>query len=144
MSASATAAPATAPVLGASSHNIAIDVEGLRNRRGNLLVCITANPAAFPDCRRDPAATRARIGVDTLTAGQPLRLDVRGGGEYAIAIIHDENGNDRLDTLFAMPREGFGFSRNPAIGFGPPRFSAAAFPVDAASTAQMVRIRYML
>ena len=48
-------------------------------------------------------------------------------GDYALAVIHDENGNARLDTIAGIPREGFGFSRNPPIRFGPPRFAAARF-----------------
>ena len=32
-------------------------------------------------------------------------------GTYAIALIHDENDNQRLDTgLFGIPKEGFCFS----------------------------------
>ena len=65
-------------------------------------------------------------------------------GDYAAAIIHDENGNAKLDTLMGIPREGFGFSRNPAIGFGPPNFDAARFAVGGHATAQQVRMRYLL
>jgi uncharacterized protein (DUF2141 family) len=114
----------------------------MRNTRGNLLVCVTANPAAFPDCSRDPAATRMRIPAANI-AGD-MRVTVNGSGTYAIAIVHDENGNGRLDTMMMMPREGFGFSRNPAIRLGPPRFADAAFAVGDAAVRQSVRVRYML
>jgi uncharacterized protein (DUF2141 family) len=65
-------------------------------------------------------------------------------GDYAIAVIHDENDNHKLDTLLGIPREGFGFSRNPAIGFGPPRFAAARFALASGADAQHVRMKYML
>jgi uncharacterized protein (DUF2141 family) len=43
-----------------------------------------------------------------------------------------------------MPREGFGFSRNPRLRMGPPRFTDAAFAVGETVVRQTVRVRYML
>ena len=54
-----------------------------------------------------------------------VRIAGLGRGDYAVSVIHDENNNAKLDTFAGIPREGFGFSRNPAIRFGPPKFSAA-------------------
>ena len=64
--------------------------------------------------------------------------------DYAVAVIHDENGNAKLDTFAGIPKEGFGFSRNPAIGFGPPRFAAARFTLDGDGGAERIRLRYIL
>jgi uncharacterized protein (DUF2141 family) len=133
-------AQADAPAVPAHSLSIAID--GLRNARGNLLVCVTANATAFPDCSRDPAATRMRVPAASIHGQMAVALN--SGGTYAIAIVHDENGNGRLDTMMMMPREGFGFSRNPPMRMGPPRFAEAAFAVGEARAHQQVRVRYML
>ena len=65
-------------------------------------------------------------------------------GSYAISLFHDENGNNRLDTFAGIPREGVGFSRNPRLVFGPPRFSAAEFAIEQRATSQTVRLRYFL
>ena len=65
-------------------------------------------------------------------------------GTYAVSVIHDENANHRLDTFAGIPREGFGFSRNPGIGFGPPRFAAARFVLAGDADRQQVRMRYIL
>jgi uncharacterized protein (DUF2141 family) len=134
---SAQADPPAAP-----AHSVSIGVDGLRSTRGNLLVCVTANAHAFPDCRRDPAATRMQVRAAAITDNFTVAL--RAGGTYAVAIVHDENANGRLDTMMMMPREGFGFSRNPAMRMGPPRFVDAAFPVSETPAHQQVRIRYML
>lgn len=103
-----------------------------------LQICLTARPDSFPDCRDDPrAVTRA------IPASHPAtRFEGLASAHYAIAVIHDANGNKKLDTMFGIPREGFGFSRNPAIGFGPPKFNAASFPLDGAK--QQVKMRYLL
>ncbi|MCE3519738.1 DUF2141 domain-containing protein, partial [Escherichia coli] len=65
-------------------------------------------------------------------------------GSYAIAVIHDENGNAKLDTFAGIPREGFGFSRNPPIRFGPPHFAAARFTIAGDADRQQIRMRYIL
>ncbi|RZL99179.1 MAG: DUF2141 domain-containing protein, partial [Sphingomonas sp.] len=41
-------------------------------------------------------------------------------------------------------REGFGFSQNPAITFGPPRFAAAKFAMTSDAEIQRIRMRYIL
>ena len=65
-------------------------------------------------------------------------------GDYAIAIIHDENRNGRLDTFAGIPREGVGFSRNPVLRFGAPSFRSASFTIGGAPVAQDIHLKYFL
>lgn len=129
--AEATASPAT----------LEVSIYGLRNMKGNVLVCVTANPRFFPDCSKDPKSFRA-----TVPARDSAQVSFRGiaQGTYAIALVHDENGNDKMDMAVFIPKEGFGFSRNPAIRTGPPKFKAAAFAIDAAEVSQRIKMKYML
>jgi uncharacterized protein (DUF2141 family) len=65
-------------------------------------------------------------------------------GRYAIAVLHDENGNGKVDrALGLMPKEGFGFSRDAPVRMGPPSFKQASFDV-AGDASQTLRMRYML
>jgi uncharacterized protein (DUF2141 family) len=133
LTAAAAAPPETAGVL-------EIDMTGLRSTKGVIQLCLIHDPADFPDCRKGGTALRR-----TLPATNPrIRLEGLAPGDYAIAVIHDANGNARLDTLMGIPREGFGFSRNPVIRFGPPRFESARFTLGAEAQVQQVRIRYLL
>ena len=119
--------------------SLEIDVAGLRSTSGLIQLCLTANPDKFPSCTGD-----ARALTRTVPAGQgQLRFAALPQGDWAVAVIHDANGNGRLDTVMGIPREGFGFSNNPAIGFGAPRFAAARFRLggDASET---IRMRYLL
>jgi uncharacterized protein (DUF2141 family) len=118
-----------------------VSISGLRNMKGNVLVCVTANPRFFPDCSKDPKSFRA-----TVPARDSAQVSFRGiaQGTYAIALVHDENGNSKMDMAIFLPKEGFGFSRNPAIVTGPPKFKAAAFAIDAAEVTQHVKMKYML
>jgi uncharacterized protein (DUF2141 family) len=119
---------------------VSMDMLGLRSDKGKVLVCLTRRPDHFPDCRDDPDkrhfAVPARGGETLLGALAP--------GQYAIAIIHDENGNGRLDTFAGIPREGVGFSRNPALRFGAPSFRAASFAVSGSAVEQDIRLKYFL
>ncbi|WP_272942600.1 DUF2141 domain-containing protein [Sphingomonas sp. ATCC 31555] len=130
------------PILGGGSPlaTLEIDFVKLRSSRGLLQVCIAPAPSVFPDCRDGGGAIKRSIPA---SAGQ-LRVTGLAPGDYAVAVIHDANGNGKLDTMMGIPREGFGFSRNPAIGFGPPRFTAAQFPLTGGSDRQEVRMRYLL
>lgn len=116
-----------------------IDIDHLRSAKGSVRLCLTADPDNFPSCVDDrDAITR------TVPAAQHrIALDGLARGGWAVAVIHDENNNHRLDTLAGIPREGFGFSNNPAIRFGPPRFAAARFALGDA-TQQQVTMRYIL
>jgi uncharacterized protein (DUF2141 family) len=108
--------------------------------RGTVRLCLTRNPAHFPDCNGDPAALKRS--VPAAQAGS-IRLSA-APGTWALAVIHDENGNGRLDKFMAIPREGFGFSRNPRIRMGPPRFEEVRFEVGGTPVRQVVRMKYLL
>ena len=106
-----------------------------------LHLCLTQNPKAFLDCRADPAARKL-----SLPASGERKLHFGGlvPGAYVVAVIHDENGNGKLDTFLAIPREGFGFSRNPKIRMGPPRFDEVRFEVGRGTNSQRVEMKYLL
>ncbi|WP_445191141.1 DUF2141 domain-containing protein [Sphingomonas sp. Tas61C01] len=117
-----------------------VAVDKLRSAKGLIRVCLTADPANFPACVDDADAITRTVAANT----HMMRFDGLPHGNYAIAVIHDENGNSKLDTLAGIPREGFGFSQNPAITFGPPRFAAAKFAVTSDAEIQRIRMRYIL
>lgn len=124
------------------AHNeLRIDLGELRNTRGKVHACLTQDRAYFPDCKADAHALR--ISVPASEASE-LRFDAVPLGSYALSIIHDENGNGKLDTFARIPREGYGFSRNPPMRFGPPRFDEAKFDLVSGRNRQAVRVRYLL
>ncbi|WP_288378220.1 DUF2141 domain-containing protein [uncultured Massilia sp.] len=58
-------------------------------------------------------------------------------GTWAVLAYQDENENKELDRNFiGIPKENYGFSRNPVSRFGPPSFEDAAIELrDGANTA---------
>ena len=120
--------------------SVEVSVSGLRSAKGQVLACLTAKAKGFPNCRLDPAARKLAVpaggAVTLLFSGLPP-------GSYAVSLLHDENGNGKADMTLMIPREGFGFSRDAAARFGPPKFSAAAFDVGADEVSVPIRMRYM-
>ena len=117
-----------------------ISFEALRSHKGVIRICLTTNPAGFPDCSKDRTAITRTVPAN----GAVVRIDGLPRGTYVLAVIHDENGNAKLDTFAGIPKEGIGFSRNPRLAFGPPSFASASFAVAGAPVSQMVRMKYFL
>lgn len=130
-------------VLLATQHpnaELEVRIDRVRNSRGLLRLCLTQKPQHFPDCSADGEAIRL-----SFPAGQDS-VQIRGllPGSYALAIIHDENRNGRLDSFLSVPKEGFGFSGMQSPAFGPPSFAKAAFLLKAGHASHSVRMRYLL
>ena len=122
--------------------DVRVTVTDLRSREGEIRACMTPHADRFPSCRNDPAAYQLIV-----PASQAASLKFTGvrPGTYAIALLHDENGNGKADRALGMvPREGFGFSHDAPVKMGPPTFDDAAFAVRDAPVRQTIRMRYML
>lgn len=82
----------------ASAQPVEIKVEKIRNDKGSILLMANASGSPQPIYRMEAAS---RDGV-------LFRLDSLGEGTVEISILHDENGNYRMDKDDnGMPLEGF-------------------------------------
>jgi uncharacterized protein (DUF2141 family) len=130
------------PLISAVGPNATVDVDvsGLRNERGTVHACLTRNPAHFPDCKGDPQALK-----NSVSAGSGhVHFQTVPPGRYALSVFHDENSNRKLDRFMGIPREGFGFSRNPVVRFGPPRFDKVSIEFTPGFSRASVRMQYLL
>ena len=134
------AAPAPAP---GQTHDITIRVTNLRSAEGVVLACMTQSEKSFPKCRGVQGAKSAR--VEAHSGSLTLTFHDVEPGRYAIALLHDENGNGKADRAMGMmPKEGFGFSRNAPVRMGPPSFEDAVFEMSDEDRALTIRMRYLL
>jgi uncharacterized protein (DUF2141 family) len=117
-----------------------VTLEGLRSSRGVVRLCLTQATTRFLECK-DKAAAMLNV-----PAGQAanLALPRLKPGNYALLVIHDENGNGKLDMAFGIPREGFGFSNNPTIHMRAPKAQEVRFALAPGKSAQTIRMHYIL
>jgi uncharacterized protein (DUF2141 family) len=104
---------------------VSVVIEGVRERSGEIGVLLFDRADGFPD---DSQVSVQRRVVPAKTGRVVLDFEGLPFGTYAVAVIHDLNGNRKVDTnLLGIPREGYGFSNNARSLFRAPRFHEAAF-----------------
>lgn len=130
----------TSSVNATDGSSVNVSISGMRNLKGQIMICLTKNAKAFPDCSKDADALKKLVSASN--ASSILFSDV-AAGTYAVAIVHDENRNNKMDLSLFIPKEGFAFSRNPTITVGPPKFKSAAFVVGDDDVKQSVKMKYM-
>lgn len=103
---------------------IVVEVRGVRSGAGHVLVALCAEADFLTDHCAYHASVPAHAG-DVL-----VRVNGVPPGVYAVEAFHDDDDTRKLEHGFlSRPRKGFGFSRDAAMRFGPPRFNEAGFGV---------------
>ncbi|MFH2129053.1 MAG: DUF2141 domain-containing protein [bacterium] len=103
-------------------------IKQLKNNNGVVRIAIYNSADTFVQPGKIFAVCDSQSPLQNRTARLVCRLEP---GQYAAAMYHDENDNGKLDTHFIkLPREGYGFSNNARLSFGPPRYEDAVFSVS--------------
>jgi uncharacterized protein (DUF2141 family) len=141
LSAFAAAALLTTGAAPPPSSELTLQLTSLRSAKGVVHVCLTSDAARFLNCQKVPGSVGR-----TLPAGQASRIALGRvpAGTYALLVVHDENGNGKLDMTLGIPREGFGFSNNPAMKPRAPRWEEIRFVLAPGAVTQTIRVRYVL
>ena len=113
----------------------------IRNSTGTVACALFEAPAGFPiEFLR--YATNIMVIKIRDTQARCDFLDIPPE-TYALAVIHDENMNGKLDTNWlGVPREGYGFSNDAKVLFGAPEFSAASFQYDGQNLELTISLHY--
>ncbi len=122
------------------SGTINVEVSGFRNNSGEARVNLYNSKDGFPSQPQKAFMTHVAK-IESSGAGVVFK-DVPFG-EYAIAVLHDENGNKKMDfNWLMMPKEGIGASNNPKGVLVPPGFDDARFRLDSEDIGIKIRMRY--
>jgi uncharacterized protein (DUF2141 family) len=99
---------------------LTVEFTNLRNNNGNLLYELF-----------DAKQKSLKVGtVDISNNKCVVVFENLKPAKYGVNFIHDENKNKKLDTKMLMiPKEGFGYSNNPTVKFGPPAYEKWIFEV---------------
>lgn len=111
---------------------VEVTVEGIDEIKGTVLVGFFTNQEDFRENEIDQSPSVELVSPDQLVDGKfvATATDLEPGW-YAVAVIWDWNQNGVLDTKgpLKFPTEPYGFSLNPKIRFGPPKFDECKFEV---------------
>ena len=133
---------ALVPMAPALAGDVVITVTDLRSTKGVVRACMTTRADVFPKCIKDPNAYRVVVPAAT-------KLEIRftgvKPGNYAIALLHDENNNGKADRAMGMmPKEGYGFSRDAPVNMAPPKFKDAVTAIGEGLVRLTIKMRYFL
>jgi len=119
---------------------IAVNVGTFRNRTGFLGCRLFRSPDGFPESSANTIEKRVAItgGVTSCS------FDDVAPGTYAISVMHDENGNRKLDkNFFGVPTEGYGVSNNHTYAMSNPTWDESKFVVEPGKrVALAIALRY--
>lgn len=120
---------------------IHVKILNIRNSTGAVACALFESPVGFPTEFLHSATNIMIIKVRNTQA----RCDFEdiAPGTYALAVIHDENMNGKLDTnLLGSPTEGYGFSNDATALLGAPSFSAACLQYDGQHLDMTISLHY--
>ena len=122
-----------------SGYRIKLNISNLTEVAGNVAILIFNAREGFPGDEKKAIRKAVLKVTDRVILHEFDRLPP---GNYAVAVVHDKNGNSRLDTNFlGIPNEGVGVSNNAWNRFGPPRFEDAVFVLKDSDVSLTIRLR---
>ncbi len=112
------------PLFTTAQFNLTVTVKNVESNDGKVSVAVYENAEnflKFDKVFKADSAPSHKGSTEVVIKDLPE-------GKYAVAVFHDENDNDELDTnILGMPKEPLGFSRGKMKTFGPPSFDECAF-----------------
>ena len=128
------------PLVSFSQSTLNVTMSNVKNDRGVCRIALYSSAEAFPDGSGraiKSAIVRARKGI------VKVQFDHVPAGVYAIAVIHDENEDGKLNTnLIGIPKEGYGASNNRLPVTSAPRFSESCFTLSPGSKDISIELKY--
>lgn len=133
------AAAPVLPALAESSATIQLEVSDFRNNQGTLNCRLFTKASDFPE--GDGVQT---VRVPITGRSSSCSFPNVEPGTYAVAVVHDEDANGRLDKNFVgVPREGYGVSNNKTYALSMPKWSESQFVINTNENKYLqVKLRY--
>ena len=122
------------PLALSAQYRLEVEALGVESSEGSILVAAYTEASGFLKMEQvyQTAGSRATQGMTRVV------FEDLPEGDYALAVFHDENGNDELDTNWiGIPKEPFGFSNARMKTFGPPKFEDCVISLRADQVIQI-------
>ena len=122
-----------------SEATLKIKFTGIRNSKGLIAIGINSSPEGWPrKPHMDPNWKKINI-VDGVFIATVENLPY---GTYAISVLDDENSNLEMEMFMGIPKEGWGFSKNPPFKLSAPKFDECSFRLDQPLKQITIDLRY--
>ncbi len=107
----------------AQNKKLTVTITNIKNTQGkSIRLAVFNSKGNFPN---DKSVKEVELKATTSTIKFEVELHF---GEYAIAVFHDVNSNEKLDkNMFGVPKEPYGFSQNFKPKFSAPVFNDCKF-----------------
>ncbi|KEZ93060.1 DUF2141 domain-containing protein [Nonlabens ulvanivorans] len=103
-----------------TTHTLKVTVPNATSDKGEMVFALNTKETFMVAAPVQSAAVKIEDGVATVT------FENVAPGEYAIIVLHDLNGNQRMDFKDGMPAENYNVSGG-QMSFGPPVFGDSKF-----------------
>ncbi|NMT65015.1 DUF2141 domain-containing protein [Marinobacter orientalis] len=124
-----------------SCPGIHVKIPNIKNSTGTVACALFESPAGFPNEFLHSATNIMMMKIRD-TKARCSFLDIPPG-TYALAVIHDENMDGKLNTNFlGVPTEGYGFSSGAEAALSAPSFEDASFSYDGQNLDLTIRLNY--
>lgn len=125
-------------ILPVSAQTVQFNIEDIQHDKGKLYVQLFQGEENF----KKGEAYNVAI-VNAQQGSLSVTFNNVEPGDYAIRYFHDENNNRDFDNnMFGMPIEGYGFSNNATVNFGPPSYQQMTFVVADAPVTNISKVNY--
>ena len=122
------------PIFTYSQNQLNIEVTGVPSSEGSIRVAVYNTSESFLS-HDEVFKTGSVVAHKGITE---VSIEDLPDGQYAIALYHDVNSNDELDTNWlGIPKEDVGFSNAKMKTFGPPKFKECAFSMEPVTQIQV-------
>ncbi|XTZ12106.1 MAG: DUF2141 domain-containing protein [cyanobacterium endosymbiont of Rhopalodia inflata] len=121
---------------------LTIEISGLGEHRGQLCFSLFSSSRGFPDSKKYAVESECVKITDN-----PMRVTFNNlpPKTYAVAVFLDHNEDGKLNRNFlGIPTEKFGFSSNPIIKSGPPKFGESAILVVGKNINIQIKLKSIL
>ncbi|MGM0581272.1 MAG: DUF2141 domain-containing protein [Bacteroidota bacterium] len=124
----------------ASTATLELEISEFRNTNGHVLISVFDNANDYPE-NEENAVVNKKVKVTDKT--HFISIDDLPKGEYAVVFMHDENGNEEMDTNFVgAPIEGYGASNDAVNTFSAPKYKDAKFLLEGEKKSLKLKIFY--
>lgn len=108
----------------AQTSTLVVQVQNVPSNKGQIMVNVYNKADGYPVDETKAMLTRSTPAISPQTV---ITFDLPEGN-YAVAILHDEDGDGIMGTNFlGIPNEAVAASNNARRWLGPPKFADAAF-----------------